>query len=70
MLTLHVRRSKPTPVSASRHSPASRSFAQTPARAVIDAAIHLLAAYPRLSEADIARGYPRVINITPRRAMH
>ena len=70
MLTLHVRHSATRAPSTAPRATAQLSFAQTQSRAVVDAAIHLLTSYPMLSEADIARGYPLVIHINPRRAMH
>lgn len=54
----------------SQRATAQHLFVQTQSSAVINAAIRLLSSYPMLSEADIARGYPLVININPRRAMH
>jgi hypothetical protein len=74
MLTLHVRpqslrREELPTTSTARHAPATPAT-QSHARAIIDATIRILASYPRLSEADIAGGYPLVITINPRHIMH
>ena len=69
MLTFHVRR-RTTRSPSTELCAAQDRLTQTPNSAVVKAAILLLSSYPRLSESDIARGYPLVVNRNPRRAMH